>query len=208
MPGSDASGVEIPNPLGVYFPSYTPEPGLYGSLSIWSNGSAMIGSNTGCLLDWLAKDGNSTVCFSAGTFSPGGYVYTDPYGRVYTISASGGLQSVQDVAGNAITITPNGITSTNGLNVPFVRDAQNRITQITDPLGHAYNYAYDSSGNLASVTYPGVATPASIPTTPATYTSVAPTRAATASHHHLRFARPPAHLIHLPSSGHHLPDLV
>jgi len=44
--------------------------------------------------------------------------------------------------------------------VPFVRDAQGRITQITDTLGNNYLYSYDANGNLANVTYPGVATPA------------------------------------------------
>jgi YD repeat-containing protein len=38
--------------------------------------------------------------------------------------------------------------------VPFVRDSQGRITQITDPLNQVYTYAYDSNGNLASVAYP------------------------------------------------------
>jgi YD repeat-containing protein len=52
------------------------------------------------------------------------------------------------------------ITSSNGLNVPFVRDSQGRITQITDTLGNNYSYSYDGNGNLANVTYPGIATPA------------------------------------------------
>jgi RHS repeat-associated protein len=149
-------GVQTP-----WFAAYTPEPGLHGTLTIWSNGSSLIGSNTGCLFDWLLPYGNSYFCYdNAGTFNPGGYVYTDPYGRVYNISSTGGLQSIQDIAGNTLTVTPAGITSSNGLNVPFVRDNLGRITQITDPLGQQYNYGYDSYGNLASVTYPGVATPA------------------------------------------------
>jgi RHS repeat-associated protein len=51
-------------------------------------------------------------------------------------------------------VTPNGITSSTGLVVPFVRDSSGRITKITDPQGNNYLYSYDSSGNLASVTYP------------------------------------------------------
>jgi len=31
--------------------------------------------------------------------------------------------------------------------VPFVRDAQGRITQITDTLGNNYVYTYDDAGN-------------------------------------------------------------
>ena len=44
--------------------------------------------------------------------------------------------------------------------VPFVRDTQGRITQITDTLGNNYVYTYDDAGNLWKVAYPGVATPA------------------------------------------------
>jgi len=54
------------------------------------------------------------------------------YGRAYTIDGNGNLQSVQDVAGNTLTVTATGITGSNGLNVPFLRDGQGRITQITN----------------------------------------------------------------------------
>jgi YD repeat-containing protein len=116
----------------------------------------------GCVLDWIVRSGNIYFCYAnAGTYQPDVYTYTDPYGRAYTISATGGLQSIKDLSGNTLTVTPNGITSSNGLSVPFVRDDQGRITKITDPLGHDYLYAYETAGNLASVTYPGVANPAS-----------------------------------------------
>ena len=161
-PGFDSlPGLFVPNLLGVYFSAYTPEPGMYGTLSVWNGGSAMMGSNTGCVLDWMVKVSNTYFCYAnAGTYQPGGYIYTDPYGRQYTIAANGGLQSIKDLAGNTLTVTPNGILASNGLSVPFVRDAQGRITQITDTLGNNYLYSYDANGNLASVTYPGVATPA------------------------------------------------
>jgi RHS repeat-associated protein len=54
-----------------------------------------------------------------------------------------------------------------GVVVPFVRDSQGRITQITDLNQNNYVYAYDSpcgTGNLCSVTFPGA------PTIQATYT--------------------------------------
>ncbi len=44
--------------------------------------------------------------------------------------------------GNTLTVTAAGITSSTGLSVPFVRDAQGRITKITDPLGKEYMYTY------------------------------------------------------------------
>jgi YD repeat-containing protein len=120
----------------------------------------MVGS-TGCLFDWMLKYENIYFCYdNAGTYNPEVYVYTDPYGRVYTIGGDGSLRSITDLAGNTLTVTPNGIVSSNGLNVPFVRDAQGRITQITDPKGNVYQYGYDAAGNLSSVTYPGVTTSA------------------------------------------------
>ena len=113
----------------LYTPQYTPEPGLYGSLV-----------NTGDNCDGvLLHVGNVWECAinnSGQIYQATGYQYTDPYGRIYTLASDGTLQSIQDLNNNTLTITPNGITSSNGLNVPFVRDSQGRITQITDTLGN------------------------------------------------------------------------
>jgi YD repeat-containing protein len=154
-------GTFAPNLLGVNFSAYTPEPGMFGSLTVGTGGSNLAGSNTGCLFDWIVKSADGVYfCYNnVGTYSPGSYVYTDPYGRVYSINRDGGLNSIKDLAGNTLTVTPTGITGSNGLNVPFVRDAQGRITQITftDPVTtkqSVYTYAYDANGNLQSVTYP------------------------------------------------------
>jgi YD repeat-containing protein len=137
-------------PFGFLFtPKFTPQPGLHGTLS--SSGAGCPGG-----LDILAANG---TCQSGGPYSPPGYIYTDPSGTAYTIASSGALQSIADRNGNGLTITSTGITTTTGLSVPFVRDNQNRITQITDPLGNVYSYAYDANGNLASVTYPNTPQP-------------------------------------------------
>jgi RHS repeat-associated protein len=136
-----------------YFSSYTPEPGLHGTLS---------DGGTGCILGdlgLLLPDGSLWYCITGAQYNPSSYIYTDPNGTSYTISAGGALQSIQDRSGNGLTITANGITSTTGLSVPFVRDAKNRITQITDPHGNVYLYGYDANGNLATVTYPNTAQP-------------------------------------------------
>ena len=130
-----------------YYPAYTPEPGLHGTLT--DSGSSCTNG-----LDIIVPNGSLWVCQSGGLYTPTGFVYTDPNGTAYNISAAGNLQSIQDLSGNSLTITASGITSTTGLSVPFVRDSSNRITQITDPAGNIYQYAYDASGNLHSVTYP------------------------------------------------------
>jgi RHS repeat-associated protein len=149
-----------PQSLGWLYPWYsaafTPEPGFFGTLT---------DSGTGCadFLDFLVPGGGTWFCLDGGQFNPPGYIYTDPNGTSYTISSAGNLQSIQDRSGNGLTITANGITSSTGLSVPFVRDSSNRITRITDPQGNIYRYGYDANGNLATVTYPNT-------TTPSTYT--------------------------------------
>jgi RHS repeat-associated protein len=136
--------------LGTYSVAFTPDSGIHGTLT--DNGQ-------GCPLDFVLPSGSSWQCVGGGTYSPSGYIYTDPSGTQYAIAAGGSLQSITDIGGNALTVTPNGITSSTGLNVPFVRDASGRISKITDPKGNNYLYSYDSFGNLASVTYPGVSQP-------------------------------------------------
>jgi RHS repeat-associated protein len=136
-----------------YYVAYTPEPGLYGKLTD-------SGSSCGQVFNMVVPDGAMWLCYQSSTqFTTTGYVYTDPNGTSYTISAAGNLQSIQDRSGNGLTITANGITSTTGLNVLFVRDSSNRITQITDPQGNIYQYGYDQYGNLATVTYPNTPQP-------------------------------------------------
>lgn len=154
--GKRATFLFTPRPQNFIFgflltPQYTPAPGVYGSLTA-----------NGCGLVVAASSGY--ICFldSSPDYQPTQYTYTDPYGRVYTMGADGSLQGVQDLNGNTLTVSPNGITSSDGnLSVPFVRDGQGRITRITDPNGHAYTYGYDAAGNLATVTWPGATTPIS-----------------------------------------------
>lgn len=133
--------------LGTYSVAFTPDSGIHGTLT--DNGQ-------GCPLDFVEPDGSLWYCVGGGLYQPSGYIYTDPSGTQYTISASGNLQSIVDIGGNTLTVTSSGITSSTGLSVPFVRDAQGRITKITDPQGNEYLYTYDASGNLATVKYPGV----------------------------------------------------
>jgi hypothetical protein len=138
----------------VVSPAYTPQPGLHGTLT--SNGCGILIYSGGALVQNQA----GVACFPGGTYQPTIYTYTDPAGRVYTISSTGQLQTIKDLNNNMLTFAPNGITSSVGnVVVPFVRDSQGRITQITDLNQNKYLYTYDApcgSGNLCSVTYPGV----------------------------------------------------
>ena len=131
-----------------YQPTYLPEPGVYGKLS--SDGCGLI----------IRSNGGVTCFLDAAGYNPTTYTYTDPYGRVYTVTADGKMRSIQNLDGNVLTFSAGGITSSAGnLTVPFTRDAQGRISQITDPAGKTYHYTYDAAGDLVSVKLPDSATP-------------------------------------------------
>ncbi|MET0645080.1 MAG: RHS repeat-associated core domain-containing protein [Pyrinomonadaceae bacterium] len=128
----------------LYQPAYAPEPGVFGKLS--ANGCGM-----------LIRSGGGVACYlsSSPEYRPTTYTYTDPYGRVYTLTAAGKLASMKNLDGNVLTFSAAGITSSAGnLTVAFARDAQGRITQITDPAGKLYQYDYDAAGDLVAVKLP------------------------------------------------------
>ncbi|MEA2561003.1 MAG: mucin9 [Acidobacteriota bacterium] len=131
------------------FPKWVPEPGTYGTLT-----------GDGCGL--LVLSGGTFACFLdvPGSFAPTTYTYTDPYGRQYVIGSDGQMKSIKDLNGNTLTFTRDGIISSGGgITVPFVRDAQGRITRITDPAGNPYEYTYDTNGDLTALQPPSISTP-------------------------------------------------
>jgi RHS repeat-associated protein len=145
----------LPEPFPFSFlltPNYVPQTGVFGTLT-----------SDGCGL--LVIQGGLN-CFPSGAYQPTTFTYNDPYGRVYIFGADGSMKSIKDLNGNILTFTPAGISSAGGISVAFARDAQGRITQITDLNGKSHTYAYDTAGNLASVTKPDI-------TTPVTYTYTA-----------------------------------
>jgi hypothetical protein len=135
-------------PFVAYFqaPAYTPQPGSHGTLV-----------SDGCSVIVVVQ--STMRCFPlAGNYQPTVYAYTDPSGRTYTMTASGQLQSIQDLKGNTLTVTPTGITSSvNGVVVSFVRNGTGLITDIYDLNHNDYHYSYDQTGTLLqSVQYPGL----------------------------------------------------
>ncbi len=128
------------------YPHYTPEAGVYGKLEA-----------PDCL---LVLSGGQYFCFLEAEYQPTEYTYTDPYGRKFLMDADGTLRTITDLNDNVLTFAPDGITSSaGGINVPFERDAEGRITRITYPAGKEYLYAYDAAGDLESVTFPNVTLP-------------------------------------------------
>ena len=90
--------------------------------------------------------------FHGNIFNPTTFQFVSQEGMTYVIDQFTGLQSMTDLNGNTITVTPNGLISSTGKSIVFQRDGSNRITSIEDCAGNTMNYAYDGSGNLISFT--------------------------------------------------------
>lgn len=104
------------------------------------------------------NDGNLYDDFGVDPYDPTEFVLTATNGTSYLLSTTQGLISETDPTGNTTTIGPNGIISSIGVSVPFVRDAYGRVTQIDNPAGGAFKYSYSAAGDLAGVTNPDGAT--------------------------------------------------
>ncbi len=92
------------------------------------------------------------IGFDGLPYNPTVFRLTTAQGFSYIIDQRLGVTSLTDPNGNALTIGVNGVSSSTGTNVVFQRDAQGRITRITDPAGKAMTYAYNTGGGLASFT--------------------------------------------------------
>jgi RHS repeat-associated protein len=88
-------------------------------------------------------------------FDPSGYTLTTVDGMVYQLDQGFGVRKVIDPNGNSVTYNTNGIVHSAGKSISFTRDAQGRITRITDPMGNTVNYSYNAGGDLVSVTDQG-----------------------------------------------------
>ncbi len=123
-----------------FTPRFRAETGEYGQLDAGS--------------DLLFFSGGQFFDF-ADPYNPSRYTYTTPEGVRYTIDEELGLQRVEDANGNAIDVTPDGVVSSTGVMLSFLRDSQGRIERViepddpddSDPPGEI-RYVYDEQGNL------------------------------------------------------------
>lgn len=90
-------------------------------------------------------------------YNPEVYILKTQEGLKYTISEVDGLQAVEDVNGNTLEVNSDGVLSSTGVALTFVRDAAGRITEIIEPEDETtgappgkLTYTYDAAGNLVS----------------------------------------------------------
>jgi RHS repeat-associated protein len=121
-------------------------PGTFGATLAPADGADL-------LLDGPVPGLVNIIDFNVNIYNPTLFKFTTAEGFSYLIDQSVGATSVTDPSGNTVTINASGITSSNGLSVAFQRDAQNRITQITDATGlNTLKYSYNAAGDLATFT--------------------------------------------------------
>src|SRR5262249_45707578 len=83
----------------------------------------------------------------------GKFFVTTKDGIKYQIDGrTGKLESVTDRNDNTLSFSEGGIVSSAGPAITFQRDAQDRITAVTDPMGNSVRYEYDGNGDLVAVT--------------------------------------------------------
>jgi RHS repeat-associated protein len=124
----------------IYAPSFTPDAGVFDKLEAENTPLTIRGDGTvGAFL------------FSFVGYNPSQYKLTTKDGTIYRYDQKFGLIDVTDRNGNKLTFSDEGIVSSTGAEVDFIRDAQGRITEIIDPDGKSIKYSYDSNGDLIKV---------------------------------------------------------
>ena len=121
---------------------FAPRQGTQGTLEGLDNPDLLL-VNAG-FEDELVDDGTLEL------YDPKLFRYTTLDGTKIEIHRSDGVRKITDRNGIAITFGPSGITHSAGPSVVFTRDAQGRITSVTDLNGNAQTYAYDGNGDLVS----------------------------------------------------------
>ena len=139
-PSPTCSWLEPPDPEDIYW-TCTSDPDnptiqlyAYGAQSLLVSGGQLV--NLGDFSVW----------------DPTTFAFTNELGQKFQITQSVGVTQETDRNKNTLSITPEGIFSSLGPSVPFVRDALGRITTITDPNGKPMTYQYDVNGDLVTYT--------------------------------------------------------
>ncbi len=95
---------------------------------------------------------NQGLFGEGGLYDPQRFTLTDRFGTIYLLSVDDGLISATDRNGNSVTVTDDGIISSQGPAITFERDTEGRITSATGPDGEAVVYTYDAAGDLTTTT--------------------------------------------------------
>lgn len=145
MPDGRRIGFQFaPAQVSPWFPfifktAFKPDPGVYDTLSVDEEYV-------------MHSAGYFYTGFFSENFNPSQYTLTTKDGTKYILDEQNGLLGVEDLNGNMLTVDETGITHSSGTKITFVRDTEDRITEIIDPDGNSIHYSYDAVGNLTEKT--------------------------------------------------------
>ena len=100
--------------------------------------------------DLIYSDNSLYRSSDMSIFAPEHFLLTRADGIKYYFTLKDGLYKIEDTYGRNITVTNEGITYSEGGSITFNRDANGKITSITDG-NSTVKYYYDSNGNLTRV---------------------------------------------------------
>ncbi len=84
--------------------------------------------------------------------NPSQYQLTTRAGFIYALNQDFGVSSITDPNGNTLTYSDTGIVHSSGKAISFVRDSENRISEMVNPKGQKIQFSYTEQGDLTSVT--------------------------------------------------------
>ena len=95
-------------------------------------------------------DGSFSLFLFGGNFNPREYTLVSTDQVRYTYDQFDELQTVSDRNGVTLEYRDDGIFSSTGESIQFIRDDFDRIVEIIDPSGNSLTYTYDAAGDLIS----------------------------------------------------------
>lgn len=134
----EISGTSFLGPI--FAPKFTPDPGVDAVLEVDNVALSQ------------QADGSFGLFFIGFPYNPSTYQLTTQNNLTYTYDQFEGLQTIEDMNGNIVTYTDDGIFSSTGQSIQFERDERDRIIGIIDPEGERIRYEYDVNGDLVAVT--------------------------------------------------------
>ena len=98
-----------------------------------------------------------TAGFGIIPYNPSIYELKTSEQVVYVFSETKGLIEIRDALGGVLTIDDNGVQSSTGLSIDYIRDGQGRVAEVRLPstergVSNRILYGYDAIGNLVTVT--------------------------------------------------------